>query len=514
MIKTKKRRFYYTTAIICLIGANLLFFLTIWLLDQYDQVTLDQFIYAMKASPAGANRQIAGSAVLEVGVYGIALALVEIYFWKMCNGRFEKRLEKIRLYIKFRATKLCRLITKRALALGSACLLLSTLFFCIKLNVFGYAGDLITDSHLIEEHYVDPNSVKLEFPEKKRNLVYIFLESMENTFADTRAGAPIVENYIPELTKLAEENVSFSHTQGIGGAQSFTGTTWTAAAMVSQTAGVIVQVPLLADSFGGGEEEYAPGLVSIGEILEKEGYQQVMLCGSDADFGSRQSYFRDHGNYTIVDYDSLRAEGRLPEDYLQWWGFEDEKLFAYAKEEITRMAASDQPFNLTMLTADTHFPDGYVCPQCQTHYDDQYANVLRCSSRQVAEFVAWLQEQPFYENTTIVISGDHLTMDPDFLDERNEDYVRTVYNCIINPAVEPVRETDRQFGVFDLYPTTLAAMGVTVEGDRLGIGTNLFSDRKTLTEEYGFETLDAELKKNSDFYNENLLEMDSSFPWD
>lgn len=69
-----------------------------------------------------------------------------------------------------------------------------------------------------------------------------------------------------------------------------------------------------------------------------------------------------------------------------------------------------------MLTVDTHFTDGYLCDLCDDEYDDQYSNVMACSSKQVAEFVEWVQEQDFYENTTIVISGDHLTMDSDYLD--------------------------------------------------------------------------------------------------
>ena len=59
-----------------------------------------------------------------------------------------------------------------------------------------------------------------------------------------------------------------------------------------------------------------------------------------------------------------------------------------------------------MLTVDTHFEDGYVCDECDdTFGDNQYANVMACSSRRVAEFVKWVQSQDFYENTTIVISG-------------------------------------------------------------------------------------------------------------
>ena len=43
-------------------------------------------------------------------------------------------------------------------------------------------------------------------------------------------------------------------------------------------------------------------------------------------------------------------------------------------------------------------------------------------------------------------------------------------------------------------------MGVNIEGNRLGIGTNLFSDSKTLAEEMGIDKLNTELKKNSAYY--------------
>lgn len=53
----------------------------------------------------------------------------------------------------------------------------------------------------------------------------------------------------------------------------------------------------------------------------------------------------------------------------------------------------------------------------------------------VYEFVRWIQEQDFYDNTTIVISSDHLTMDVDFFDDLDTSYERTVYNLFINPVV-------------------------------------------------------------------------------
>lgn len=492
-----------------LLGGNLLFFFTIWLLSKYDNIDLDQVLFQMKSPASGAHKDLLSSAFFRVGVLGFALTAAEIFLYDLLAGRLQKLFKNSARYLRYCTTKLCRFFKKIAIPFASIILIFSMTLFTIKLDVIPYIISITTDSDFIKENYVDPTTAELTFPEEKRNLIYIFLESMENTYADPSAGGLVTENFIPELTQLAEENVHFSNTASIGGALSYTGTTWTAAAMVAQTSGIVVKVPLSADTYGG-EDEFIPGIVSIGELLEDEGYHQTLLLGSDAAFAGRDSYFTEHGNYNIVDINSLKAEGRLPEDYLEWWGYEDQKLFGFAKEELTKLAASGEPFNFTMLTADTHFPDGYLCPQCGDEYEEQYANVLACSSRQVYEFINWIKAQSFYENTTIMISGDHLTMDPRFLKDIDENYTRTIYNCIINAAVEPVRETNRQFATFDMFPTTLAAMGVKIEGDRLGLGTNLFSDQPTLTEKYGFEALSEELNKKSAFYNEEFLAMQQS----
>ena len=133
-------------------------------------------------------------------------------------------------------------------------------------------------------------------------------------------------------------------------------------------------------------------------------------------------------------------------------------------------------------------------------FSNQYDNVHACSSKQVAAFVNWVKSQPFYENTTIIISGDHLGMQTSYYDEKigGTNYQRTIYNTFINPAISTSHSKNRQFTTFDMYPSTLAALGVEIDGDRLGLGTNLFSGKKTLVEQYGgIENLDSELSKRS-----------------
>lgn len=486
---------YILPIILAFIG-NAIFGLTVWLLLQYENIIFDQFLYQIITSTKGSDATITLSGFFTIGGFAFGLTAIEGFIFATLSGKCRWFKNKDN-YEKFSASLFAKFFSKTLLPLSLAVLIFGTSFFAVKLELPRNIKMATTKSDFIEKNYVDPKEVNIEFPEKKRNLIYIFLESMENSYVENN------KNYIPELKNLATENVSFSNTEGIGGAYSFHGTTWTASAMVAQTSGLTVKIPYITRGYN--KKGYMSGCVTLGDILEKEGYNQVILMGSDAGFANKDIYFTQHGKYKLVDTNSVKADGRLPKHYRKWWGFEDEKLFAFAKEELLKLSKSEEPFNLTLLTADTHFPNGYKCELCQNDYDSGYANSLACSSKQVYEFVEWIKQQPFYENTTIVLCGDHLTMDPLFMSSVDEDYCRTLYNCFINTAAEPLNLKNREYATFDMLPTTLAAMGVKIEDDRLALGTNLFSDRKTLTEEFGFERLDEELQKKSEFYNKEIL---------
>lgn len=278
--------------------------------------------------------------------------------------------------------------------------------------------------------------------------------------------------------------------------------------MFAQTSGLPLNISIDGNDMDT-QDSFFSGIVTLGDILEKEGYSQTLMLGSEAVFGGRELYFTDHGHYDILDYNYAIENGWIPEDYRVWWGFEDEKLFSLAKEKLIDLAAQEEPFNLTLLTVDTHFEDGYVCELCDDKFgDNQYANVMACSSKQVSEFVKWIQQQDFYENTTIVISGDHPTMDSDFCEDIDEAYQRKVYTAYVNADASAGSER-REFSTFDNFPTTLAALGVDIEGNRLGLGTNLFSNEQTLTEIYGIEKENQELSKNSEFLD-NLESVDEN----
>lgn len=383
-------------------------------------------------------------------------------------------------------------------------------------RTFGFLqwiNNQFTQSLLIENEYVDASEVKITFPETKRNLICIFVESGETSAQDIYNGGLFEENYIPELTKLAKENTSFSQSDKFEGASVAPGCGWTMAGLLAETSGVPLKMygqDKAVDNSMGDYEYFLPGVTTLGDILETEGYHNYFMVGSDFSYGGREAYFTLHGNYEFEDYDTVIESGKLPSDYKVWWGFEDQKLFEYAKETITKLAKEKEPFNFSLLTVDTHHEDGYVCGLCPDKWDNQYANVWSCASYQINEFVDWIKEQDFYENTTIVVLGDHCSMDTDFyedftVDKHSGSTVRKIYNTFINSPASPVNEKNRLFTTMDFYPTTLASLGVQIEGDRLGLGTNLFSGEMTLAEKYGYEYLFEELEKKSQFYDYELL---------
>ncbi len=374
-----------------------------------------------------------------------------------------------------------------------------------KLDVGNFVANYGRESTYIEDNYVSPDDVDLEFPKEKRNLIYIYLESMETTFADEANNGASPENYIPELTQLAEENEDFSGSDTkLNGARSLTASTWTVAAMFGQTSGLPLKIALDTNGMST-QNVFFPGITTIGDVLQKEGYRQVLMMGSKVSFGGRELYFREHGNYEMRDLNWARETGRVPRDYYVWWGLEDYKLMTYAKQTLSELGRGTQPFNFTMLTVDTHFPDGYLCPLCDTTEfgGDQYPEVMHCSSRQIAELIEWCKEQPWYDNTTIVISGDHPTMDAKFGKKVQKGYTRRVYTCYINSAVETKDpERTRDYSTLDAFPTTLAAMGVKIPGEKLGLGTNLFSDVDTLVERDGATEVNTQFMRTSKFMSE------------
>ena len=489
-----------------LIFSFFLYFSLQYLLDNWEELTVEEILYHIKSPMGGASEGLVQLFILSVLLPTVGLSALLIFFYFLP----EKKFPLISRTIFF---------AKKKMYLGF-CFFLALFFFSLTLidawdsiSLGSYLSSQLHSSKFIEENYVDPKGIELHFPEKKRNLIYIYMESTELTFMDEAHGGAFPDNLLPEMTALSKEGEDFSgEGDSRNGGIALPGATWTMGAIFAQSTGLPLKISIEQNSMDS-QKAFFPSVTALQDILKEEGYTQKFLLGSVGYFGGRELYMKDHGDVKVEDFSYWKRKNKFPKDYWVNWGFEDEKLYSYAREELSNLAKEDKPFNLTLLTVDTHFPDGYVCRLCQNNYpDNQYANVYRCASRQVTDFVNWIKKQDFYENTTIVISGDHPTMDRDFCDHVPKSYQRKVYTVFLNAAAKRKERNKREYATFDYFPTTLAAMGVEIPGNRLGLGTDLFSGESTLTEKFGKKEEKKELEERSDFMIKlGNIDKDSAF---
>lgn len=487
-----------------------------WVGYEFGNIPFSQMLFHLMCPMDGVNNDY----IFNFLKYFIPILLLILFIAYIPFYQFLEKWKKVNdklSSIDNKFVKIVRMIRKaynRFFALIWGIVFVIATWACMReMGIDEWIKNQFDSSSIYEDYYVDSSTVEITFPEKKKNLIYIIVESYEATFADQESGGAMKENLIPNLTELAlsDENTHFSTKDNIAGAYEIPGSSWTIAGMVCQTSGVPLMLPIEKNSYGY-FADFLPGITSLGQILKENGYVNEVMLGSDSTFSGLDKYYSQHGDYIIYDHSTAVEKGYIEEDYDVFWGFEDAKLFSYAKEEVSTLAGGDKPFNLMINTIDTHTLEGYRCGKCKYEHGHKYEDVISCLDRQIYEFIEWAKTQDFYEDTVIIVQGDHNSMSrlvKEYMTEDGvspDDYTRTTYNVIINSDVEAENTTNRDFATIDLFPTTLASLGCTIEGDRLGLGTNLYSDTPTLMEEMGVYKFMEEIAKNSKFYNREILQ--------
>ena len=345
------------------------------------------------------------------------------------------------------------------------------------------------DSELYRNFYVHPDSVRIETPsDSQKNIVVIFVESLESNFA----------KWTPEINALRDGSVDFPP-----GGLNVAGTSWTIAGITGKLCGIPLNMPMGINEYHGKLPTYLPHAKCLMNVLADKGYNQVYMQGSSGDFTQKRAFWTTHGNVAVHDIEYYKKVGKIPQDYYVFWGFEDRKLYGFAKEELDSLARLDKPFALYLLTVDTHQPEGYLDDSCTAQIPDigkKFPRALHCASRQLDSFISWAKEQSWYGNTTIAVMGDHTL---DMLTEKAEVPVSdTLYwvSFLLNSSVGQT-VANRRYSSLDMFPTLLEAMGFNLEGRAVGLGRSLFANQPTALEHYGVHVLDSLLRERSFQYD-------------
>lgn len=478
-----------------------------WFSKNFHSATFEQVIFFLNVPVEGAESEFTRTFYIKVLLFSAGITLLFIVLKFACQ-----RLAR-------REGRLASVLAKGMPFYGTTICLVSLLILAVsgfRINKMFQVGENLRNqynqeiSQFYEAFYVDPRSAQISPPAngKKGNLIVVYLESMETTFADEKS---MSKNLIPHLSRIASESQSFSgFTQGYGQYP-------TQAALVSSMISVpITYLMQIGRSIvvGGSLSEFAPNAFSIGQFLQQEGYQNLYVQGTSARFSGTDVFLKSHGFDQF--YDIAQLADRFGVDHAKEsmeakvrGRFYDEFTYAFFKEKIAELP-KDKPFFAVMATIDTHF--GNATPSSEKIFENETENTIYHASALAGQFLEWVKKQPFGENTTVVFIGDHLMMkvggrkNPDsrrfFKKVPLES--RFIFNAFVN-ARKKAPDRARHFTQVDMFPTLVEALGYEIKGSRLGLGTSLYSQRKTLTEELGQDELNKTLKKKNLLY-ESLWE--------
>ena len=194
-LSRKKRRFSLFPPLICtavVLIAFLCFFSARWFVRVYGRTGFDSILYTLTASLGGVQSGLVFPYLLQallpsVLCTGLASFLFFFLLRRNATGKYQSSRPR-----RFPSVPVALLLSAGLIV-----------FAAFDVGLVEYISDQINDSDLYETSYVNPDSVEISFPEKKRNLIYIYLESMETTFLSKELGGAMDENLIPELYQLA-----------------------------------------------------------------------------------------------------------------------------------------------------------------------------------------------------------------------------------------------------------------------------------------------------------------------
>lgn len=355
-------------------------------------------------------------------------------------------------------------------------------------------------SEFYQKEYVNPVSAQIEFKEK-RNLILIFLESMEYNFQDSANGGNHPENLIPEISEYLKNEQSF-----IPGGVQVAGMGWTMADAVAKTCGIpLTFPPSIANSFKP-LKSFLPGATCLTDILIGNNYNVIVSKGANLKFSGMDDFLNTHSAPQAFGYmEYSKDKERIRGDVVSEWGVKDSMHYELVKEHIDRLSKQDKPWALWFFTVNTHTPRGIIDPTCgipeNIPEERRLPAIIKCSSRQLDVFIKWAKTQEWFGNTVIAVMGDHAMMAaPELVGFRDTSFTHYWLDFFINSS-RIAENYKRKFTSLDMFPTILESMGAVIPDGALGLGRSLYSNEPTLLEKYGADSLNKALGKRSVEYD-------------
>ncbi|CDN45000.1 LTA synthase family protein [Paenibacillus sp. P22] len=319
---------------------------------------------------------------------------------------------------------------------------------------------------------------------KGTNLVIIQMEAFQNFPIHLKLQG---QELTPNLNKLANEGYYFPHFfQQIG-----QGNTSDAEFMTNTS---IYPTGTIAMSTGYGNRK----LPSLPRLLQGEGYEANTFHINNVGFWDRNKL------YPALNFDKYYDKPFYNNDHFNSFGASDEELYRVAAGKMAELSGKGKPFYAHLITTSSHFP--FQIPKDkQTLIEDEslagsqlgdYLQAIHYTDDAVGMLVDRLKAEGLWENTTLVIYGDHFGLqpqsnDPAFIQQElgipyHNQISRFNIPLIIRVPGQQGKVVEGIGGQLDILPTVANLMGISLKKEGFtAFGRDLLNtDRNILGERY------------------------------
>lgn len=329
------------------------------------------------------------------------------------------------------------------------------------------------------------NSFKVS-NQTKPDILLVILEGWSADVVGFTGGDASVS---PNLNALANEGLTFVNFYANGNRTD------------KGLASIISAQPALAKSSIINKLQKFSNLPALPKALQDLGYNSKFVYGGESEFANMKAYWINSGYNNIVDIHQFN-KAILPEN----WGVHDDELYNKLLEEFPK---SPSPKFVTALTLSSHEP--YSVPHKSnftgTSQAELYKNSVHFSDKCLGDFMAKAKQQPWYNNTLIIILPDHAHQEP--LNRQPYEPARfhiplLITGGALNRAVKGL-QVNKVGQQTDLAPSILAMLGVKkhsfawgvnlFDTAQAGLATYTFDDGIGLVKSNGYVAFDQQSKR-------------------
>lgn len=314
---------------------------------------------------------------------------------------------------------------------------------------------------------------------KDRHLFIIQVESLQEFVIGKSLNG---EEITPNLNGLLNESAYFSNVfQQIGA-----GTTSDAEWLVNTGLYPEGMIPTV-NSLNGKK------VPSLAGTLQQAAYGSATYHADEVEFWNRDVL------YPVLGYDEVFSSEQIPAEKEVGFGPADEVLFDFALSQLPRQLETyDRMYsNIVTVTSHTPFklPEEMQYLDLPSSYEDTYTgNYLQSVSyvdKQIGEYIQELKKNGLYDQSLIVILGDHSGVNGSLVTKEDEELLAnfighsytmkdrfTVPLIFTGGGLFDGIEMKRLGGQVDVMPTILALLGIDHQSPMMG--HNLFQYEKNL----------------------------------